>query len=69
MRADPGADQASQHQSGTYQGLPSHAKMTELERYGLHGLLATLRGESADQANLALGMDLSTIGLDLQRTE
>lgn len=44
--------------------------MSELDRFGLKGLLAMLReGETSDQAHLALGMDLNSLGLDLHRPE
>ena len=41
--------------------------MSEIDRYGITGLLAELRGSSPDQLSLRLGMDLSTLGLDLTR--
>lgn len=41
--------------------------MSELDRYGLTGFLAELRGASADHLTLRLGMDLNTLGLDLNR--
>jgi len=45
-------------------------QMSELDRFGLAGLLATLReGESSDQTHLALGMNLNSLGLDLHRPE
>ncbi|KXS18309.1 hypothetical protein M427DRAFT_53705 [Gonapodya prolifera JEL478] len=35
------------------------------DRYGLHGLLDVIRGTDPDQSALALGSDLTTLGLDL----
>ncbi len=43
--------------------------MSELDRFGLQGLLATLQNDGTDQANLVFGMDLNTLGLDLHRPE
>lgn len=46
------------------------SQMSELDRFGLTGLLATLReGEESDQTHLALGMNLNSLGLDLHRPE
>lgn len=48
----------------------AQTQMSELDRFGLKGLLAMLReGETSDQAHLALGMDLNSLGLDLHRPE
>lgn len=42
-------------------------QMSELDRYGLNGFMAELRGASPDHLALRLGMDLNTLGLDLNR--
>lgn len=48
----------------------SSSSMYSLDKWGLKGLMDTLRGENgADQASLAYGMDLTTLGLDLSRPE
>lgn len=44
--------------------------MTDAEKFGLPGLMDILRGNiSTDQSAIALGMDLSNLGLDLNRNE
>lgn len=43
-------------------------QMSPLDRYGLNGLLAQLRGPP-DQVTMMLGTDLNTLGLDLNRPE
>lgn len=43
--------------------------MTELERFGLPGLLARLSPDSPDHSNLAIGQDLTALGLDLNRPD
>lgn len=44
--------------------------MSELDRWGLPGLVERLQGnEGQDHAAIALGMDLNTLGLDLNRPE
>lgn len=44
-------------------------QISELDTFGLNGLMAQLRGGSADQLGLMLGMDLNSLGLDLHRPE
>lgn len=51
---------------------PLHKKladMTELERYGLPGLLSMIPLESPDYSSLAMGQDLTVLGLDLSQPE
>ena len=43
--------------------------MTDKERYGLTGFLATIDPTHADYSPLALGQDLTQIGLDLSRPD
>lgn len=43
--------------------------MTESERYGLPGLLSMIPLESPDYSSLAVGQDLTVLGLDLSRPE
>jgi CCR4-NOT transcription complex subunit 2 len=52
--------------------LPPHKKladMSESERYGLPGLLSMIPLESPDHSSLAVGQDLTVLGLDLSRPE
>ncbi|KAJ5484016.1 hypothetical protein N7539_005812 [Penicillium diatomitis] len=48
---------------------PPLAQMSELDRFGLSGLLRMIHSESADVASLAVGQDLMTLGLDLNQPE
>jgi CCR4-NOT transcription complex subunit 2 len=43
--------------------------MSELDRFGLAGLLRMIHSESPDVASLAVGQDLMTLGLDLNQAE
>ena len=43
--------------------------MTELDKFGLPGLLDSVRSENPDVSNLAIGHDLTTLGLDLNSSE
>jgi CCR4-NOT transcription complex subunit 2 len=43
--------------------------MSDIDRYGLKGLLAMLKGPYPDQAALITGVDINTLGLDLNSTE
>lgn len=43
--------------------------MSELDRFGLAGLLRMIHSESPDVASLAVGQDLMTLGLDLNQPE
>lgn len=45
------------------------ADMTDSERYGLPGLLSMIPMESPDYSSLAMGQDLTVLGLDLSRPE
>ncbi|ORY09513.1 hypothetical protein BCR34DRAFT_625700 [Clohesyomyces aquaticus] len=52
--------------------LPQHkklAEMTEAERYGLPGLLSMIPLDSPDYSALAVGQDLTVLGLDLSRPD
>jgi CCR4-NOT transcription complex subunit 2 len=59
--------------SGSPNGhIPLHkklAEMTDSERYGLPGLLSMIPLESPDYSSLAMGQDLTVLGLDLSRPE
>ncbi|KAJ5780323.1 hypothetical protein N7457_005483 [Penicillium paradoxum] len=61
----------SQDVSGASQSAeqPPLAQMSELDRFGLAGLLRMIHGESPDVASLAVGQDLMTLGLDLNQAE
>lgn len=43
--------------------------MSEKDRFGLKGLLAILKGPYADQAALASGIDITSLGFDLNSSE
>ncbi|KAI9821223.1 MAG: hypothetical protein M1827_003957 [Pycnora praestabilis] len=45
------------------------SQMSELDRFGLSGLLGMIRHESQDLASLAVGQDLTTLGLDLNQPD
>ena len=45
------------------------SEMSESERYGLPGLLSMIPLESPDYSSLAVGQDLTVLGLDLSRPE
>jgi CCR4-NOT transcription complex subunit 2 len=62
----PGETQESASQS-TEQ--PPLSQMSELDRFGLAGLLRMIHSESPDVASLAVGQDLMTLGLDLNQPE
>ncbi len=47
----------------------SLSSMSELDRYGLAGLLHMIRNENSDMGALAVGQDLTTLGLDLNQHE
>jgi CCR4-NOT transcription complex subunit 2 len=52
--------------------LPPHKKLADMndsERYGLPGLLSMIPLESPDYSSLAVGQDLTVLGLDLSRPE
>ncbi|KAI4193674.1 MAG: hypothetical protein LQ348_002812, partial [Seirophora lacunosa] len=44
-------------------------QMAPIDRWGLAGLLATIRSDNADVAGLAIGQDLTQLGLDLNSQE
>ena len=44
-------------------------QMSALERFGLPGLLATVRSDNPDVASLAIGQDLTQLGLNLNSPE
>ena len=43
--------------------------MTDEEKYGLPGLLDAIKNENNENFNLAIGHDLTTLGLDLNSSE
>ncbi|KAJ5105598.1 hypothetical protein NUU61_002945 [Penicillium alfredii] len=57
----PGATQSAEQ--------PPLAQMSEIDRFGLAGLLRMIHSESPDVASLAVGQDLMTLGLDLNQPE
>lgn len=57
---------------GSPNGQAPHKKlseMTEAERYTLPGLLSMIPMDSPDYSSLAVGQDLTVLGLDLSRPE
>ncbi len=47
----------------------SWASMSELDRFGLAGLLQMIRNESSDIGAIAVGQDLTALGLELNQPE
>lgn len=45
------------------------SQMSDLDRFGLAGLFGTIRSENPEIASLAIGHDLTVLGLDLNSTE
>ncbi|KAL4797061.1 hypothetical protein BDV19DRAFT_359622 [Aspergillus venezuelensis] len=64
--AAPGLTRQPQDAATTQQPL---AEMSELDKFGLAGLLRMIHSDSADVASLAVGQDLMTLGLDLNQPE
>jgi CCR4-NOT transcription complex subunit 2 len=48
---------------------PPLSQMSDIDRFGLAGLLRMIHSESPDVASLAIGQDLMTLGLDLNQPE
>lgn len=64
--AAPGLSRPSQDSGAEQQTL---AEMSEIDKFGLAGLLRMIHSDSADVASLAVGQDLMTLGLDLNQPE
>ncbi|KAL4917272.1 hypothetical protein BDW62DRAFT_86850 [Aspergillus aurantiobrunneus] len=64
--AAPGLSRPSQDAGAEQQPL---AEMSELDKFGLAGLLRMIHSDSADVSSLAVGQDLMTLGLDLNQPE
>ena len=45
------------------------SQMSDLDRFGLAGILAMVRNDNQDLASLAIGQDLTQLGLDLNSSE
>ncbi|MCJ1299565.1 hypothetical protein MMC08_002357 [Hypocenomyce scalaris] len=45
------------------------SQMSELDRFGLAGILAMVRNDNQDLASLAIGQDLTQLGLDLNSSD
>ena len=45
------------------------SQMNDLDRFGLAGLLETIRSDNPDVSGLANGQDLTSLGLDLNSQE
>ncbi|KAK7522489.1 hypothetical protein IWZ03DRAFT_371400 [Phyllosticta citriasiana] len=48
---------------------PRLSQMNEIDRFGLPGLLAMIPPDSLDHSSLAVGQDLTVLGLDLNRPD
>ncbi|GAB1204792.1 hypothetical protein APSETT445_003455 [Aspergillus pseudonomiae] len=61
----------TQETSGAAQSAeqPPLGEMSELDKFGLAGLLRMIHSDSPDVAALAVGQDLMTLGLDLNQPE
>lgn len=67
----PGFPATGKEASGAAQSsdqLPL-AEMSELDKFGLAGLLRMIHSDNADVSSLAVGQDLMTLGLDLNQPE
>ncbi|KAL4807078.1 hypothetical protein BDV18DRAFT_136836 [Aspergillus unguis] len=62
----PGLSRPSQDAGVEQQPL---VEMSEIDKFGLAGLLRMIHSDSADVASLAVGQDLMTLGLDLNQPE
>ena len=61
-------------QEGSPVGAQSRTKtpiseMTPIDRWGLKGLLETIRSDDPNVSSLAIGQDLTSLGLDLNSQE
>ncbi|KAH7382728.1 hypothetical protein DE146DRAFT_681711 [Phaeosphaeria sp. MPI-PUGE-AT-0046c] len=73
----PGQSQFDQSYNADNAGSPNAqiplykklADMTDSERYGLPGLLSMIPMESPDYSSLAMGQDLTVLGLDLSKPD
>uniref|UniRef100_A0A093VDL7 Structural maintenance of chromosomes protein 2 n=2 Tax=Talaromyces marneffei TaxID=37727 RepID=A0A093VDL7_TALMA len=63
------ADSQDATSSGQSTDQPPLSQMSELDKFGLAGLLRMIHSESPDVASLAVGQDLMTLGLDLNQPE
>jgi CCR4-NOT transcription complex subunit 2 len=61
----PANSQPQSSQQGPSSDTPSLSTMSPLDRYGLLGLFSTMRSASPATSSLAIGHDLTTLGLDL----
>ena len=43
--------------------------MSDIDRFGLAGLISTIRSDNPDVAGLAIGQDLNHLGLNLNSVE
>ncbi|KAK6517190.1 hypothetical protein TWF506_007064 [Arthrobotrys conoides] len=70
-QSDPQSDQQPQRYSSTPPDTePSESSgPSEIDRFGLNGLLPLIRNEDLDMALLALGTDLTQLGLELNQPE
>ncbi|EAA57761.1 hypothetical protein AN5898.2 [Aspergillus nidulans FGSC A4] len=64
--AAPGLSRPSQDTGTEQQPL---TELSELDKFGLAGLLRMIHSDSADVASLAIGQDLMTLGLDLNQPD
>lgn len=65
----------SEQQTHGYSSTPPETELSEssgpsdIDRFGLNGLLPLIRSEDLDMALLALGTDLTQLGLELNQPE
>ena len=64
-----GADFVESPGDGRTRNQTPLSHMSELDRYGLAGLLDTIRNDDPDVTSLAIGHDLTQLGLDLNSSE
>ena len=54
-------------------GIPPRSRSpnqaSEMDRFGVEGLLSAIRNADNDVSSLAIGQDLTTLGLDLNSSE
>ena len=65
----PGGDFVESPISARIRNQTPLSQMSELDRFGLAGLLATIRNDDPDVTSLAIGHDLTQLGLDLNSSE
>ena len=65
----PGEQSAGSVGDDIPQRSRSPNQASEMDRFGVAGLLSTIRNSDNDISSLAIGQDLTTLGLDLNSLE